>query len=414
MKAKFPGYFRLSKTASNKLWDEGLICLDASVLLDSYRYSESTREELLKLLGRLRNRLWIPHQAAQEFLDNRCGVIWSQAEAYQDSQKQLESIERSFKSSRGHPFLSDAMLKEVSKLFEKVKGHLQSRQQELEKLIIADPIQDAIVALVEGKIGEPFSPQRMTEIKAEGEERYKTKIPPGYLDKDKPEEKKCGDLIVWLQLIEQAKRSKKGITFVTSDTKDDWWWTFKGKTLGPRPELVAELRLQAGADLQMYSVDSFIQHASEKVGTRVKPEAIKEVREISDERRRFRERAFRERFAKNLARSEAEEAFVAGVDAAGLYREKLSELSRHAMERASAIASLRGRIRHLHALVDVEKDPAARESIVRHLEELRREVAHGESMQDASIARASDVARAELRARRAAVGDKLQEDTESS
>src|SRR5882724_9407337 len=282
MKAKFPGYFRLSKTASNKLWDHGLICLDASVLLDFYRYSDNTREELFKLLRRFQDRIWIPHQAAQEFLDNRCSVIWSQAEAYQDSQKQLDKLEQSFKASRGHPFLSDAMLKDVSKLFEKVKAHLQSRQHEFERFVVADPIQDAIIALVEGKIGEPFSQDRVSEIQLEGEKRYKSKIPPGYLDADKPEGKKYGDLIVWRQLIDQAKRSKKGITFVTSDTKDDWWWTFSGRTLGPRPELIAELRLLAGVDLQMFSVDSFMQHASDRVGTKVTREAIEEVREIAD------------------------------------------------------------------------------------------------------------------------------------
>lgn len=412
MKAKFPGYFRLSKAASDKLWDEGLIGLDASVLLDCYRYSDDTRGELFKLLRHFQNRIWIPHQAAQEFLNNRSGVIWSQAEAYQESQKQIDSIEQSFKSSRGHPFLSDAMLKEVSKLFEKVKGHLKSRQEEFEKLITADPIQDAIVALVEGKIGEPFSPERITQLKAEGDERYKAKIPPGYLDKDKPEENKYGDLIVWLQLIEQAKRSKKGIMFVTSDTKDDWWWTFKGRTLGPRPELVAELRLRTGGDLQMYSVDSFMQRASEKVGTKVKPEAIEEVREVAGEARRFRQQAFREQLTRGLARSKAEEAFAAGVEAASPYREAMKEAARLEVRSSSIIGSLEAQVRYLKELLALEPSADQREAISRQLEDTQRALRAQITLRETSLSQISDQARARF-LDRAAIRRKLEDDAES-
>ncbi len=156
-----------------------------------------------------------------------------------------------------------------------------------------------------------------------------------------------------------------------------------------------------------------MQHASDKVGTKVTREAIEEVREIADRLRQTRQRALREQFAKNLARSEAEEAFVAGVDAAGLYQDKLKQLSRHAMQPATSIGSLRERISRLQALLHVEKEGAAREVIARHLEEVRRELAQQEALQDALIARTSDDARAELFARRAAVRNKLQEDTES-
>jgi hypothetical protein len=71
------------------------------------------------------------------------------------------------------------------------------------------------------------------------------------------------------------------------------------------------------------------------------------------------------------------------------------------------------RIRHLQALLDVQKDAAGREGILRHLEELRRDLAQQESIRDALVAGASDEARAELLARRAAVRDKLQANTES-
>jgi hypothetical protein len=63
----------------------------------------------------------------------------------------------------------------------------------------------------------------LNEIKKEGKERYGRRMPPGFKDDKKPEDKKYGDLILWYQIIDEAKKSKKPIVLISGDVKDDWW-----------------------------------------------------------------------------------------------------------------------------------------------------------------------------------------------
>lgn len=52
-----------------------LVVVDANVLLNLYRYNESTRDDLLGLLDKLGDRLWAPHQVLHEFWRNRLNVL---------------------------------------------------------------------------------------------------------------------------------------------------------------------------------------------------------------------------------------------------------------------------------------------------------------------------------------------------
>jgi hypothetical protein len=136
---------------------------------------------------------------------------------------------------------------------------LNGKKSQLDLLTSKDAILDEITTLFAGKIGSTFSVERMKDVVAEGELRYKDKIPPGYKDAKKPEGiERFGDLIIWLQLIEKAKKDKKVVTFVTADEKEDWWRISEGKTIGARPELIAEFREKAGMEFQMFSPDRFM------------------------------------------------------------------------------------------------------------------------------------------------------------
>lgn len=75
--------------------------------------------------------------------------------------------------------------------------------------------------------------------------------------------------------------SFKNIIFITDDEKEDWWWVESGKTIGPRPELIDEIRTETKAMFYMYSVDQFLKYAKELLGIESKPETAKEVTYIS-------------------------------------------------------------------------------------------------------------------------------------
>ncbi|MCK9330483.1 MAG: PIN domain-containing protein [Candidatus Cloacimonetes bacterium] len=76
----------------------------------------------------------------------------------------------------------------------------------------------------------PFSVKEIIQIFKEGEIRYSNKIPPGYMDQDK-ENNKYGDLIIWKELIYWAKKNSEDVLFVTNDNKPDWKSDFSQQKL---------------------------------------------------------------------------------------------------------------------------------------------------------------------------------------
>jgi len=74
MKSRLPEYFEPSETEIKDIWNNGTIVLDANVLLNLFRYSKTSREELIKIIKHYKNRLWLPYQVAFEFLENSNSV----------------------------------------------------------------------------------------------------------------------------------------------------------------------------------------------------------------------------------------------------------------------------------------------------------------------------------------------------
>jgi len=288
MKNTFPGYYRPTEDELSEMWENCLFVLDANVLLNLYRYSPETREELLGILEGISDRLWVPHQAALEYHRNRLGVIKQQAVAYDsvqkllsDSRKKLENDLRSLTGKGRHPFVdADHLLERITIVFTEIEEEMKGLSQEHPDLIDEDPIRDAITALLEGKIGSPYPSERIGEIYKAGKTRYESKIPPGYQDAAKGNTRQYSDLVLWFQIIDQAKAAKGPIILVIDDRKDDWWLRFKGQTIGPRPELINEIVSEAGVSFYMYSADPFMEHAREYLERQISQQAIEEVRDV--------------------------------------------------------------------------------------------------------------------------------------
>ncbi len=75
LRACHPGHYWPTEQEFAQLWEHALIVLDAGVLLDLHRYSEATREALLGILESIRDRVWVPHQAAAEYQRNRIKAV---------------------------------------------------------------------------------------------------------------------------------------------------------------------------------------------------------------------------------------------------------------------------------------------------------------------------------------------------
>ena len=75
MNKHYPEYKRLTLDAINVIWERGVIVLDTNILLNLYRYSEATRDDILSAMEKLKDRLWMPYQVGLEYFNNRINTF---------------------------------------------------------------------------------------------------------------------------------------------------------------------------------------------------------------------------------------------------------------------------------------------------------------------------------------------------
>ena len=147
-----------------------------------------------------------------------------------------------------------------------------------------DLLRDRLAEILHDQtIGDPFGAEKHRELRAEGERRYKQKIPPGFKDDDDDAEHPYGDFYVWCQLKDRASAIQRPVIFTTDDRKEDWWLRLHGKTIGPRPELIQEMLDSTGQMFYMYVSDSFIEVAGRRFGIEGSEEAVREVRTMHEQ-----------------------------------------------------------------------------------------------------------------------------------
>ncbi len=116
--------------------------------------------------------------------------------------------------------------------------------------------------MFDDSVGDGFSEEELPNLKEEGEERKKNKIPPGYLDDDKDGDRPYGDFFLWRQILLHSKNKSMPVIFVTSERKEDWWEKISGKTIGVRPELLREACEFSDQRIIIYQTDRFLEYSS--------------------------------------------------------------------------------------------------------------------------------------------------------
>jgi len=283
MKNALSQYYSLSVEEILEIWSQGFFVPDTNVLLNLYRYSSTTRKALFQTLEDLGDQLWIPYQVGYEYHLKRLDVISGQAGVYRKIKEKITKLKVEFGTHRKHPFLSTGLFNH----FQKIEEELNDRQEKLEKLIQEDPILERLTKVFDGKVGDSYSEEGLEEVFREGARRYEEKIPPGYEDtKKEPKGRKFGDLILWKQTIDKARIDKRPIVFITGDRKEDWWQIHHGRTVGPRPELIAEMTAKAEAKVLFYMPDKFMEYYEEYKKESIDAEVINEIRDLATERAR--------------------------------------------------------------------------------------------------------------------------------
>lgn len=282
MKDTFPGYTRKSSTEIKNIWQEGIIFFDTNVLLNLYRYSKSTRETIIDLIGKFKDQIWLPHQAALEYNKNRYEVIADQEKTYKEFINKIHQIQKDLQSTSKPPFFSESVSEELNTVLRKVNSEVEESITKYCGYLKDDPIYDKLSKIFESRITDTLGEEELNMIFEEGEKRYKMKVPPGYEDaKKKEENQKFGDLILWKQVIAKAKELSKPVILVTDERKTDWWWKIKdGRNMGPRHELITEMRNKAKVDFHMYSSEKFLSYGQEYLKEQINKRAFDEIIEM--------------------------------------------------------------------------------------------------------------------------------------
>jgi predicted nucleic acid-binding protein len=155
MKTKFSWYFKASNEEINDIWNNGILTVDTNVLLDLYRYHEKTRNSLLDSLSKFDKRVWLSHQAAEEFFRNRSTAICSSEKTFQDAIDEIEKLNKGLNTAKeqlkGNRIIpadiSDFLSSEITPIIENAKTKIEDAHKNYPEYLKVDPILDKISSM---------------------------------------------------------------------------------------------------------------------------------------------------------------------------------------------------------------------------------------------------------------------------
>lgn len=290
MKDKYSWYSPHTQKELDEAWDSGILTFDANVLLDLYRYHESTRESLISSIEKLKCTKWLSAQTADEFFRNRKKSILSSSKTFKDAKDEIEKLKakateitQALKNNRLIPSsISEELSKEAGGLLLKATQAIEDEIKRHPNFLESDPLLERLTGIFNKAIGDDFLEADKKIHSKTAEERKNKKIPPGYMDKDKDGDRAYGDYFFWRQALEKAKLENKPLILVTSEKKEDWWEIVSGQTVGPRYELLKEAHEIIGKKALIYQTDRFLSYSLDRLGEKKNETAVAEISEISE------------------------------------------------------------------------------------------------------------------------------------
>lgn len=305
-KDEFYGFYREPFNKENMTSENTIIVFDTNSLLNVFRFTPEASKEYFEIIQSIQDKIYIPYLVALEFhfhksetlLLNEINVTKFKNNFSKNWNKLKSEAAKTLFSSLSYrndidkkelnAYLSDLLNSEdlniENKLVEKISSISENQTN----------IFNALVEIMHSKTGERYTQDMITKIEKEGEERYKNGIPPGFNDANKKlsrsyngikYQQKFGDLIIWKDIINKAKEDRiKHVIFVTSDGKrgsktdlnykvcvgNDGNGKKKYQIIGPRIELIEEMKNETGADFYLMDELEFMkQFSQEEVSSQV-------------------------------------------------------------------------------------------------------------------------------------------------
>ncbi|WP_156677656.1 PIN domain-containing protein [Nocardia sp. Root136] len=291
MKSVLPEWYRPGDDEIADFLRTGTVVLDTNVLLALYRVNGIQRDQILDVLTKVGDRLWIPYQVAYEYQKRRLEVASELQQVYDKIQsipaeKVADILDAASKSLRQayseiareirDKEIKSSIARAVEDTVEKLADFANERQAEMSEVISGireknaidfgevkgnDPVRSALDRLLDvGNIGKRPDSAKLEERRRLAAARLEKKVPPGY--KDSKKEDPFGDALIWLEILEHAERTKNKVIFVTDDVKDDFYIKVHGQIIGPRTEMIYEMLDTAGQPYHQTTLDGFLRLAS--------------------------------------------------------------------------------------------------------------------------------------------------------
>lgn len=310
MRKEFSGYFDPTPEQLQSLWGEhdSVIALDTNVLLGLYRMPAQSRKEVMELLTRLKDRLWVPYHVMLEFHRNRLEAMRTEFAAAKQLGKDARVAYDAFKAAISNERVRDRacwpqLAEKLAEIDKKAEELFRVTKAESDHYIspnTPDSVLSFVETLLEGRVGSRPRDQDVVDRAEEyAAERFKARIGPGYFDQEKAGDtyafdgliydRQYGDYMVWRELINRSREERtKRLMLITSDVKPDWWLDSKsisGKR--PQPELVMEMLREGSVDcFWMYTLSDFIKNARTFLRANVTQRAITDARQAEAGSRR--------------------------------------------------------------------------------------------------------------------------------
>lgn len=275
MKRKFRAYYRPTEDEKRSAMKDAYIIFDTNALIDILRLSPDLSDKTLGIIEKHKDSIRIPQHVAWEYHRH---VLATSAEMFamiENARRNFdfEPLNKALKSQltdegNSNRFPKDCLnrcSRELLESFKKIQTLLQNLEEYYRLSFINQGIQTQVSELLGDCLMDGLSQEYIVGKKAEWQARYDKKTPPGYKDAGK-NDNQFGDLIIWNEILDIAKKDNKNIVFVSNDLKEDWLLRLAGKTWGPRIELLEEFDNYTGHTEKMlliYSLDQFLKQVDE-------------------------------------------------------------------------------------------------------------------------------------------------------
>ncbi len=266
MRQIFPGSFEPTRSEMFEVWKESTFILDSSFFLSLYSRKAGEMDMVLTLLDTYRDQLWVPHQAAQTYL-NRCPCIIREKidECYEFRESfdgQVELLLGQLRET-GNPAIGDLYecLDVLQHGLEDFRSSIDRKRREYTGKA------KRIITILSGifdeeKIGPATPYPEVERLQEEAARRNALHLPP-FIHEEETGLKRYDAVLEWAQVLAKVRMEMKPAFFITAGYPADWWRRADGKTWSIRSELINEFHDSLSVFFRIIDIETFIEVSQE-------------------------------------------------------------------------------------------------------------------------------------------------------